>query len=150
MAKSFYKLPAKEIKAAINELVNDGVLVEDETGWMLKTTYELIQNTTVEMPHSVYVLHRNDFLVKSNEHWLKEKYKQAECDILQYILIDGEFKGAVVGHFKNGPYVIEDIVLDLHDNDIVVRKDEIIEAVYRVNHRDFSPIQRFMGKVIAK
>ena len=34
---------------------------------------------------------------------------------LQYLLIDGEFHGASVGHFRNGPYDLNDVVCDLQD-----------------------------------
>ena len=39
---------------------------------------------------------------------------QADCALIEcngeYILIDGEFHGASVGHFRNGPYDLNDIV----------------------------------------
>jgi hypothetical protein len=89
----------------------------------------------------------NDFLVKSNEYCIKEKYNNPEYDILHYILIDGEFHGAVLGHFKNGPYIIEDVIVD---PGFEASKDVIIEAVYRVNSREKSPLKRYMGKVEMK
>ena len=143
MVKSFYKLPAKDIKIAIAELLNDGEVNELESSYLLKTDYDLLQSTSLEIKHSVFVMHRNDFLVKSYEYCIKEKYKHPEYDILQYILIDGEFHGAVLGHFKNGPYIIEDVFVDPGYED---RKDAIIEAVYCVNSRKRSPIKRYMGK----
>ena len=60
-----------------------------------------IQNQTFDEERALYG--SNDILVKANEHWLKEAYGDGENDILQYILVDGEFQGAVLGHFKNGP-----------------------------------------------
>jgi len=59
-----------------------------------------------------------------------------------------DFYAAVMGHFKNGPYIIEDIVLDIPKNEVEQRNDEIIEAVYRINNCEYSPIKRFMGKEI--
>jgi len=147
MVKSFYKLTNKDIKVAMSELVNEKVLMPYENFYMLKTDCDLLISSTYQTIKSVYVMHRNDFLVKSNEYWLKERYKQSGRDILQYILIDGEFHGVVSGKFKNGPYIIEDIVLDLSDDERQSRKDEIIEAVYGVNNREHSPIKRYCGEI---
>lgn len=142
-AKSFYRLPAKDIKAAIAELYRDGEIVECEGGYLLTADSEMLRSSSLALEHSVFVLHRNDFLVKSNEYFIKQKYKHQEYDILQFILIDGDFRGAVLGHFKNGPYIIEDIIVDSGLENI---RNEIIEAVYRVNSREHSPINRYMGK----
>lgn len=148
MVKSFYKLTNKDIQLALSELEHEGIILPFEDYYMLRTDYELLSTTSFSIRKSVFVMHRNDFLVKSNEYWLKEKYKQSESDILYYILIDGEFRGAATGKFKNGPYFIEDIVLDESFDAKVQRKSEIIEAVYRVNSREHSPIQRYCGELL--
>ena len=57
-------------------------------------------------------MHRNDFLVKSNEYWLKEKYKSFPYNVIQYLLIDGKFQGALMGRFRNGTNDLEDVILD--------------------------------------
>ena len=150
MAKSFYKLPEKEIKLAVAELVCDGVLTQVDNGYMLKKDVEILQTYQPESIHFVYAMHRNDFLYKSNEHILKEKfiplYVNLEYDHepLQYLLIDGEFHGASVGHFRNGPYDLNDVVCDLPNAE--ERRDEIIEAITALNFGR-SP-KRFMGKDI--
>ena len=150
MAKSFYMIPEKEIKLAVSELVADGVFVALESGYMLKHDADLLINYEQKPLHFVYALHRNDFLYKANEHILKEKIKPLiekltyDHEPLQYLLIDGEFHGASVGHFRNGPYDLNDIVCDLPDAES--RKDEIIEAIRAVNYGK-TP-QRFMGKDI--
>jgi len=143
MVKSFYKLPDKDIKLAIQNLIDGNILTEHDEYYLLKSDCELLQKEVFSTEKSVFVMHRNDFLVRSNDYWLKEQYKHDEYDILQYILIDGQFKGAVLGHFKNGPYIIENITLNMSENDILLRKNEIIEAVYRVNNREYSPIKRY-------
>jgi hypothetical protein len=146
MVKSFYKLPSKDIKAAIDEMVTDGIFTEMESSYLLKSDLALLQTYSCETPKFIFAMHRNDFLVKSNEHWLKKQFKHPEHDILQYLLINGEFRGASVGHFKNGPYVLEDIILDLPKVEIVTRKDEILEAVYAVNFGPNNPIKRYNGE----
>jgi hypothetical protein len=60
---------------------------------------------------------------------------------LQYLLIDGEFHGASVGHFRNGPYDLNDVVCDLPD--AMCRKGEILEAVRAANFG--KEPDRFMG-----
>ena len=128
MAKSFYKLLAKEINAAIAELTAEGVLTECEGGYLLKSDFELLQAYSGEISKAVYAMHRNDFLVKSNEYWLKEKYTHSYPDTLYYLLIDGKFRGAAVGKFRYTPEV-EDVILDLSADEAVARKDEILQAV---------------------
>ncbi len=148
MAKSFYKLPEKEIKLAVSELVADGILISSDNGFMLKSDSEVLESYEAKELHFVYALHRNDFLYKSHEHILKDYAKRLtdeleyDCEPLQYLLIDGEFYGASVGHFRNGPYDLNDIVCDLPDAE--ERKSEIISAVQAVN---FGKLPfRFMGK----
>ena len=150
MAKSYYKLPEKEIKVAVAELVAEGVLVEYEGAFALKEDAELFVNYEPIALHFVYAVHRNDFLYKSNEHVLKEQFKplyehlEYDHEPLQYLLIDGAFRGAVVGHFRNGPYDLNDVVCDLPDAE--ARKEEILEAVREVNFGK-GP-ERFMGKMV--
>ena len=96
----------------------------------------------------VYAIHRNDFIYKAHEHILKEMAKKLtegleyDHEPLQYLLIDGEFHGASVGHFRNGPYDLNDIVCDLPDAES--RKNEIVEAIRIVNYGKMP--SRFMGK----
>lgn len=133
MAKSFYKLPAKEIRQALAKLLDEGTLVAREEGYLLSSDCSLLDSYTSVLSPSVYALHRNDFLVKSNEHWLKESFRHPAHDTLQYLLIDGSFHGASVGHFRNGPYDLEDVITDLPPKEAEQRKEEILRAVSEVN-----------------
>lgn len=150
MAKSYYKLPEKEIKSAVNELVSDEVLCSVNNGYMLKNDMDFLQTFIAKPLNFVYAVHRNDFLYKSNEYILKEQFKPLyenlpyDHEPLQYLLIDGEFHGASVGHFRNGPYDLNDIVCDLPN--AAERKNEIIEAITNVNYG--RKPQRFMGEEI--
>ena len=127
MAKSFYKLAEKDINTAVTALIEDGLLVETDGGYMLHGDCKILESYTAEPPKSVYTMHRNDFLVKSNEHWLKGKYPHSYPDTLYYMLIDGEFRGAVAGKFRYTPEV-EDTILDLPEDEANERKDEIIAS----------------------
>jgi hypothetical protein len=147
--KSYYKLSAKDIAPALNGLVDEGQLMIYGNGekekYMLRSDHEQLKRNDFSNAGSVYVLHRNDWLVKSNEHWLKEKYRQTDADVLQYILIDGEFKGAVLGFFKQGPYILTDVVLDIPEDEAAKRKEEILQAVYDVNSSKSRPVGKYMG-----
>ncbi len=150
MAKSFYKLPEKEIKLAVTELVSEGVLVAYNNGFVLKSDAVFLEGYESKEMHFVYALHRNDFLYKCHEHILKDYAKRLtegleyDHEPLQYLLIDGEFHGASVGHFRNGPYDLNDIVCDLSDAE--ERKSEIIDAIQSVNFGKMP--SRFMGNEI--
>lgn len=150
MAKSFYKIPEKEIKASVGELESEGALIARSSGYMLKSDEDLLEYYTPKTINRVYAIHRNDFIYKAHEHILKDRAKKMvkgleyDCEPLQYLLIDGEFHGASVGRFRQGPYDLNDIVCDLPNAES--RKDEIIEAVRSVNYGK-SP-RRFMGKDI--
>ena len=89
-------------------------------------------------------MHRNDFLVKANEHILKEKYPHAYPDTLYYLLIDGEFRGAAVGKFRYTPEV-EDVILDLPPDEATARKDEILQAVHVLCGAN-NPIRLYQGE----
>ncbi|QUI24543.1 hypothetical protein HZI73_20540 [Vallitalea pronyensis] len=145
MVKSFYKLPKKIIRSAIQELVQEEVLMPYDDQYMLKTDEVVVNNTDFYMEESIYVLHRNDFLVKANEHWLKEHFKSEQFKTLQYILVNGEFKGAVMGQFKYGPYIIEDVILELDDDEWHYYKEGILQAVHQVNDPIKSPIKKING-----
>jgi len=188
MAKSFYKLPEKDIKKAAAELVEKGILVETTEGLILQedvgileempaiaksmrnsparaenperfcgfsatggTDFELFCYTAAahmsDISHvaikSVFAMHRNDFLVKSNEHWLKERFTHNWPDTLSYLLIDGEFRGVVAGKFRYKPE-LEDIILDLPPEEASALKDEILETVHYL-HGASNIIKRYQG-----
>jgi len=150
MVKVFYKLPIKEVKNAIGALSRKNVLTEMNDGYMLTDDVKVMGDYMPKSFHSVYALHRNDFLYKSNEttlvKWVKSMTENMPYDHepLQYLLIDGKFSGAVVGHFRNGPYDLNDIVCSLPDAQ--ERKWEIIDAVREVNYGKMPA--RFMGKLL--
>ena len=82
--------------------------------------------------------------MRCEEHHLKQEFKRDGMDILQYLLIDGKIRGAVLGHFKYGPYIMEDVCVRLPENEAEARKMEIVDAIYEINGRE-EPIRRYMG-----
>lgn len=148
MAKSFYKLPEKEIRLSCARLVEQGVFTAMDGGFLLTSDAQTL-DTLPDMPlPPVLAIHRNDFLVRAFDHDLKARFKPL-CDKLPYdhdpqyyVLVDGEFRALSVGHFRYGPYEIHDIVCD--SPDMWERKAEICAAVMKENPG--SVIQRFMGQ----
>jgi hypothetical protein len=76
---------------------------------------------------SVFSLHRADPLVRAFYTELNKLFKGLE--VLQYLLIDGEFKGAVCGHWRIGPFDVDDIVLLLPKKERLERKNKIVKVV---------------------
>lgn len=148
MAKSFYRLPAKDIMAALDGLVNDGTLIETDGGYLRAEDVKLLDGDQPQPMHFVCAVHRNDFLYRAMEAELKARFAPMceglsyDHELLQYLLIDGEFKGAVIGHFRNGPYDLNDVIGELPAE----RMEEIIEAVQAVNYGKRP--ERFLGKRI--
>jgi hypothetical protein len=97
---------------------------------------------------SVYMLDKSDILVRSYLSELKQQYKGLE--VLQYLLIDGEFNGAVLGHWRIGPYDIEDIRVDLNTEEAEARKAEIIDAVRKVYSPERTAILNYNGQKLGR
>ena len=152
MAKSFYKIPGKEIKAAVTELINENILSLFDNGYILRSDLHILDSYSPKDLNFVYALHRNDVLYKSFEPVLKEQMKKLTEDLeydhepLQYLFIDGEFAGAVVGHFRNGLYDLNDVICTLPN--AKERIDEMLDAVRSVNFGHLP--DRFMGEKIIK
>ena len=143
MAKSYFKLPEKDIKNAVAELTDSGVLVGFEDGYILAEDMALLTNYSLNQIKSVFAMHRNDVFAKSNEHWLKERFTHSFPDTLYYLLIDGEFCGVVAGKFRY-TVEVEDVIVDLPADQAVARKDEILQAVQLLCGEN-SKIRRYQG-----
>ena len=148
MAKSFYKLPEREIRQSCLRLVEQGVFAALDGGFLLAGDAENLACLSEGPLPPVRAFHRNDFLVRALDHELKAKFKPL-CDALSYdhdpqyyVMVDGEFRALSVGRFRYGPYEIHDIVCD--SPDMWSRKDEICAAVLRES--EGAVVQRFMGE----
>ncbi|MDD3127250.1 MAG: hypothetical protein WC479_04280 [Candidatus Izemoplasmatales bacterium] len=150
MAKSFYQLAKAEISQAIEELIEEDMVVAIELNnakeYMSKVDYEyLTSHNLLDMPPSVIMLHRSDFLVKSRELELKNRFKDKDHGLLYYLLIDGEFKGALFGRFTFGPTELKVLKLNLPADEIDKRKTEIYDAIYQ---DDLNPLDNPLLNVI--
>lgn len=112
-------------------------------GWMLSD--DLLDQATVVTP-STFLLHWHDPLVLSHAGELKRRHVGLE--VLQHLLIDGEFRGVVVGHWRIGPHDVDDIALDLPKEDLEDRRDEILAAVATVYHPPRHNILRYAGRAL--
>ena len=155
MVRSFYRFSAKESRAALEFLLANGMLCacpfKGTEGYIRPQDQELLRREKLPPAFGTAVLHRNDFLVKAYETQLKVRQREwladrSEWDILYYILIDGEFQGAVVGKFHNGPFDVEDIALSLPAACAQQRREEILSAVYKVSDQQTSPVRRYCGR----
>ncbi len=151
-AKAVYHLPAAEIKAAFSRLVENGTLIAADKGYMLSSDAELLCSYVPKRERFVYAVNRNDFLFRSYAHELVPKFKPLyenlpyDSEPFHYILVDGVFRGVSVGHVHNGPFEINDIVLDMPKEEAQARKKEIIDAVTDMNLS--VPPKRIMGEKI--
>ena len=127
------KLPG--VAAAMEELARQGILVRWREGYLPAQDVPLLQAQAFEPLRGVLALHRNDPLVRCGESARKERYKSPEkgSEVTQYLLVDGVIRGAVMGHFRYGPYDLHAVWLELPEQEAAVRRDEILRAVYAVN-----------------
>lgn len=141
MARAFYQLPPKLLKKGFARLEEEGKLLHIEQSWILPEDETLLQEEAPSV-RSVFALQQNDPLVLA----LIPEFAVPEYQTLQYLLIDGEFHGAVVGKFRQGPFDVEDILLDLPPDEWEARRTEILKAVQAENPG--SRIKRFCGKAL--
>lgn len=144
--KSWTRLKRKTIQNALTVLMERKAIVKIDIagfgeGFIQKKDLHL---TDTRIPQSVFMLDKSDFLVRTELDELKEKCKGKE--VLQYLLIDGEWKGAVLGHWRIGPHDMEDIVLCLGEDETGKRKEEIISAVRAGYSEETTRILRFNGE----
>ena len=148
MAKDFYRQPLREVTAALEKLVSDGILAAAElegTAGYLRPADAALLDAVSPAPRGILAVQRNDFLVKSLAGELKERFS-SPYETLYYLLIDGELRGAVCGRFKFGPHIIEDVLLDLPSGEQESRREEVLDAVYTVFDRTASPLKRYAGQ----
>ena len=99
-----------------------------------------------EIPPSVLMLHRADFLVRSHASELKRRF--GDHEVLQYLLIDGVFQGAVLGHWRIGPHDVDDIIVELPAAQRADRRDEVLDIVAQWYHPPHSHILKYAGEEV--
>lgn len=145
--KDWSEINIRTLKQAIKKLENDGeikLIDINGLGEGYMRTKDLHEYKHSGDLHSVFMLDKSDILVRSNMTELKHRYKGHE--VLQYLLVDGEFKGAVLGHWRVGPYDIDDIWLEMEPEEKEERKEEIINAVRKIYSPERTKILKFNGE----
>jgi hypothetical protein len=145
--KDWSQLPTRLLKRVLADMMKKGNIVPVEIedlgeGWMCAEE-DLAAQTP---PKTVYMLHRADILARSHGSELKRRF--AGLEVLQYLLIDGAFRGAVVGHWRIGAHDVDDIALVLPERERDARRDEILAAVAQVYHPPRSRIVRYAGRPV--
>lgn len=133
--RHFYGLPKRDVGAALKKMEADGKLTVWEGGWITPKDKALLEKNDYEPLCGVMALHRNDPLIRTEEWRLKGIYKGKEkgSEVLQYLLVDGQIRGAVLGHFRFGPDDLHEIRTELTEQEFQIRRKEILEAVQMAN-----------------
>lgn len=140
--------PARKVHQLLELLEGCGEVIRSQVkdlgdGWMRPEDQEVAPR---QPELAVFMLHKADPLVKSHQRQLKQQFAGAE--VLQYLLIDGEFRGAVCGHWRIGPHDVEDIALQLPRRALATRREEILAAVAAQYHPPHSQIRRYAGRAL--
>ncbi|MNO33899.1 hypothetical protein D3C76_239230 [compost metagenome] len=148
--KSWSGWSLKTIRQAVGVLIEQGKLQSVEiaglgTGYMRSDDVHFNNMIThdYEVPRYIWMLDKSDFLVRAELDGLQNRYKGLE--VLQYLLVDGEFRGALVGHWRIGPYDVEDIVLDMNEEEAVARKEEVLAAIRKIYDPQYHSILGYNG-----
>lgn len=161
--KSWSGFTTKTIQTVVHTALQTGKLKKTEIdglgeGWICPADFEkssediedpgqtVYQKLEIASPRTVFMLDKSDFLVRAHLPQLKKRYSEKE--VLQYLLIDGHFQGAVLGHWRIGPHDVEDIIVDLAPEEAELRKNEIINAVTYGYRPEFIKIIAYNGVVI--
>lgn len=147
--KSWSSLPTKTIQQTIASLMEKEKIIPAviaEIGQGYTTAEDDFGLNPTIFPRGTFMLDKSDFLVRAHMDELKKKYHELEA--LQYLLIDGEFKGAVLGHWRIGPYDVDDIVLDLDAEQADARKNEILDAIRLIYSPKHHAILKYNGAIV--
>lgn len=125
-------------------------------GWMRETETSSGQGETERAPSShgaaltssTLLLHKADPLVRPHLGELRERYRGRE--VLQFLLIDGELRGAVCGHWRIRAHDVEDVVVDLPRDQAEARREEILTAVREHYPRSQSRILDYQGGAVGR
>lgn len=93
---------------------------------------------------SCRMIHKGDYLAHAHATELKARYRDQE--VLQYLLIDGAFKGVVLGHWRIGPHDVDDVVVELPKKERVARRGEILAEVRKVYSGEHHEVLCYDGK----
>ena len=142
--KSWSRLPVRLLKGAIQALIEEKRMVPISVtglgeGYMLPDDAAL---APAQPPPSVFMLHKADPIVRLHLDDLKQSF---DGEVLQYLLIDGDLSGAVMGHVRIGPHDVDDIELHLPKRECASRQNEILSVVAKHYCPPRSRIRHYCG-----
>lgn len=144
--KDWSRFPSKPLKSLICQMEESNTIVPLTVdglgqGWLCSQDVSLKASKVLPC---VFMLHKSDILVRSHISELKRRF--GEREVLQYLLIDGAFQGAVLGHWRIGPHDVEDIIVELPVSERKKRQEEILNAVTWEYRQPRSQILKYDGK----
>lgn len=145
--KDWSQMNIRTLRQVLEQLQSDDkikMIDVDGLGEGYIRTADLNGLDAAEDVHHVFMLDKSDILYRSHMTELKKRYEGQ--GVLHYLLIDGEFQGVVLGHWRIGPYDIEDIQVDLEREEAEARKEDIIKAIYTKYSPDRTAILRYNGE----
>ncbi len=148
--RDWARLPVRLLADCLRDLEGEGRVVACDVNG-LGGGFCLLEDS--ELPESrpesgLFVLHKDDFLTRARGSELKRRF--GSKDILQYLLIDGDFRGAICGHWGFKPYDVEDIIVDLPAAARRARRDEILAAVAEAYPPPRHRIRRYAGRAAVR
>lgn len=138
----------RDLRRLLADMEEKGVLAATTVeglgpGWMLPADRGL---PAKEPAAGVFMLHKADPLARPYSGQLKARF--AGREVLQYLLIDGEWAGAVCGHWRIGPHDVEDVIVEAAAADKLKRRDAVLAAVAWGYRPPRSHIRRYDGQVL--
>jgi hypothetical protein len=148
--KDWSQFPLRLLAKFVREMEETDLIVPQTVeglgeGWVRTLDATLREG---KITPSVFMFGREDILVKSHASELKRRFGGQE--ILQYLLIDGAFQGAVLGHWRIGPHDVADIVVTLPAAERANRREEILDVVAKQYHLPHSRILKYAGAAVVR
>ena len=151
--KSFTKLTNKDIKTAIEVMMNKGeiieVMIEGMSMMMLTGDEPAVEKTSETIPDKIYLLDNNDYLVKSIDLKLKKQFEKSPYKTIAYICIKGVIVGRLLGYFRFGPNDLEDVELELMDELKEAYRDRILDLIEESYEGEENYLKRYCGNELS-
>ena len=144
--RDWSRLPARSVRAGLEALAACGtievaVIADLGEGYVLADRGRLLDDAPAA---GVFVLNKGDYLVRSHGSELRRRF--GEREVLQYLLIDGELRGAICGHWGFKPYDVDDVALEQPARERAARRDEILSAVTAAYPEPRHHVLRYDGR----
>jgi len=147
--KDWSRLPLSLLRTLMAAMKQDGLIADSIVGGLGDGCVLVEDRPPSSLPGktSVFMFCRTDPLARAHVSELKRLF--GNRDILQYLLIDGELKGAVLGHWRIGPHDVEDVTVLLPTGECRDRREEILSVIAGSYAPPRSRILRYCGEKIA-